>query len=159
MMNAPKWFRIVLLAATFLFLVIFPMRVEFAQPIFYYVGIVFIYSFLGYLILLGGDKRFDERFHEKWVVRRQQPRWKNTLRMGVRCAVIILAVVSFGQFAANGMTPVDIFNELSLGILTFLSFFIVAISWVAGYASWYENEKRYDRIDLQKQKQQHEKSH
>ncbi|UMZ72811.1 hypothetical protein [Natranaerofaba carboxydovora] len=139
-----KLMRIIVITILYVFLLSLPIFEEVQYTVTYYVMIILLLPITIYSIIM--DKKLKKKFYKRWQKVREQGFWINIVREGMRSLVFMITLVSITQFIVNGRTPLEIISKLSDSALVWISLFLLAFNIVVGVIAWYENEKRYNRI-------------
>ncbi len=93
----------------------------------------------------------EDKFYSKWKKRRKKGRLINILIEGLRTVFLIVILLLGSQFIANNNTPSFILAELPNNAVMCLASIILIFGVICGIVSWYENEKRYEKIHLNRE--------
>ncbi|MDD5703253.1 MAG: hypothetical protein PHU23_14545 [Dehalococcoidales bacterium] len=142
-MMKKSWWKIGLVAMGLAFLFAVPQIREIHYQSYYY-------ALMGLLAVIATieivyEEHFEERFYRRWKKFREQGFWINFLRRGISAMAVMTATVSAGQFFVNGVTPLEIVERLSGGLMPVILVLLFA-SVLSGIVGWYQNEKRYAKI-------------
>ncbi|MET3683424.1 4-hydroxybenzoate polyprenyltransferase [Alkalibacillus flavidus] len=111
----------------------------------YYIAVVILIPIVIFRLIR--EEKVDQRFYKRWDKARDKGFWINVILEGGRSLFIMTVILCFSQLVGNGRTPFGIVSELSNSALTwFFLLFLIVFSFLNGIVMWYENEKRYNRI-------------
>jgi hypothetical protein len=92
----------------------------------------------------------EKRFYHKWSEKRKKGRLINTLSEGMKAIISMAAMVFGGQYIVTGRTPSYILSEVPINVSIGLMFFLLIWGAICGIIAWYEKEKRFSKISLNK---------
>ncbi|WP_188208145.1 hypothetical protein [Alkalibacillus aidingensis] len=133
--------RNVLFILLVLVILAFPLVVDFHSVLSYYLVMTPLLVFA--MIRLFQEEQIKEKRYQKWKQLRQQNKWQVIFRYSVISFVVIVWATLFGQYVAEGRTPVWLMKEMPVSATIMLLMIVVFFSVASGAIQYYENGKKY----------------
>ncbi|GAA0437437.1 hypothetical protein GCM10008983_12850 [Lentibacillus halophilus] len=124
-------------------LLLLPAMVHIYYTPYYYAVASIIFLMVLYNVL---RKDTDEIFYQKWRKQKSKGFWFYVAWKGLWSSFVIVVVVCFGQLFGNNYTPLAIWAALSTGELVGVLLLIMVFGFASAAGSWFDNNKRYERV-------------
>ncbi|NIK11146.1 hypothetical protein [Alkalibacillus almallahensis] len=143
-MQTKSNYNLIIQIIPIVFLLFLPMFLEFYYLTIYYIAVIILIPIVIFRLIR--EEKMGQRFYKRWHKAREKGFWRNVILEGGRSLFIMTVILSFSQLVVNGLTPFGIVSELSSSEFTWILLFLIVFSFLNGIVMWYENEKRYYRI-------------
>ncbi|MTI71831.1 MAG: hypothetical protein FH751_16405 [Firmicutes bacterium] len=143
-MRLSKFKRFIFLLILFIILLSIPFFSDIYYISFYYLGSICLITFSIYRI--AWEEKKDKQFLKRWHNARKQGFKLNVFRESTKAFVLMTLSIIIIQFIVYGRTPVDIISKVSINLLIILLIILSMFSLIIGIVTWYENNKKYNRL-------------
>ncbi|MGI6453890.1 MAG: hypothetical protein ACOX0E_10590 [Syntrophomonadaceae bacterium] len=126
-------------------LLVLPVFIDIYSINFYYAFTLI--CLIGAFYRISKEEHFEAKFYHRWKNARKHGFWINVILEGLRAFIFMTVLVIMTQYIGNGITPWQIVLQLPGRILLRLLVVLLLFSIAAGVAAWYENNKRWEKIN------------
>lgn len=140
--------RFIICIIFWLYLIFLPSYNEMYYLVPYYIIAALMLPVVLFCIIQ--DKKMDQQFYHRWYKLRKKGLLFNVIRGTILSFIYMTVIICLGRLFGYGQTPFKMISLLG-GKMIWIILLLIIFSLITGIILWYENEKRYNKIESHSQ--------